>query len=52
MNNELRANINIRIYQLTRKLEQLQYDAQLCKNREEAQALLARAREIELIIGY
>lgn len=52
MNNELRANVNIRIYQLTRKLEQLQYDAKKAQTQEEAQSLLARAREIEFIIGY
>ncbi len=52
MNSELRANVNIRIYQLTRKLEALQYDAQVCKNQEEAQTILAKAREIEFIIGY
>ena len=52
MNAELRANVNIRIYQLARKIEQLQYDAEQAHTREEAQALLARAREIEFIIGY
>ncbi len=52
MNAKLRANVNIRIYQLTRKLEQLHYDAKHAQTQEEAQSLLDRAREIEFIIGY
>ena len=52
MNKEQRAKVNVRIYQLTRKLEQLQYDAQICKDREQAKEILQQAREIELLIGY
>lgn len=52
MTNEQRANVNIRIYQLERKLEQLQYDAQICQDREQAKEILQQAREIELLIGY
>ena len=52
MNAELRANVNIRIYQLTRKMEALYWDAENCDTHEEEQAILAKAREIEFIIGY
>ena len=52
MNNELRANVNIRIYQLTRKIEQLYYDAEHATTRAEAQACLAKARELEFVVGY
>ncbi len=52
MNSQARANVNIRIYQLERKLEQLQYDAERAGTYEEAQRILKQAHEIELLIGY
>ena len=52
MNNEARANVNIRIYQLQQKLAGLQYDADRATNAEEVDRILAQAREIELLIGY
>ena len=52
MTNEQRANVNIRIYQLERKLEQLWYDAERADTSEEYQRILKQAHEIGLLIGY
>ena len=52
MNAQARADVNIRVYQLERKLEQLHYDALKASTYEEAQRILKQAHEIELLIGY
>ena len=52
VNNEARANVNIRIYQLQQKLIGLQYDADRATTAEEVDRILTQAREIELLIGF
>lgn len=52
MTSQARASVNVRIYQLERKLEQLKYDAERASTYEEAQRILKQAHEIELLIGY
>ena len=52
MTNQDRANVNIRIYQLERKLEQLKYDEKHAYTTEDWLRARTQARHIELLIGF
>ena len=52
MDNQTRANVSIRIYQLERKLEQLRYDEKRAYTNEDWLRARTAAREIELLLGF
>ena len=52
MNNQARANVSIRIYQLERKLEALRYDQKHATTNADKRWAAYAAREIELLLGF